>query len=190
MPVIPYTIQRSVCKTVGRRKRWYYEYEDIFVDVNDATAAFLKESDAKLKSNNRKETRRHCSLDRLLDMGAVKRDYTQDLDFVLEWNDYYDEEILRERLQKQVFKKFLTDKQADIFYKHKILKYSKVKIAKGLGITEGAVRKQILKAEEAMEAPAARVSEIRGSGKGFVFFDDILYEEIRFLLTFLKMKIL
>ena len=189
MPVIPYTIQKNVCKMVGRRKRWYYEYEDIFVDVNDATAAFLKESDAKLKSNNRKETRRHCSLDRLLDMGAVKRDYTQDLDFVLEWNEYYDEEILRERLQKQVFNKFLTAKQADIFYKHKILKYGKVKIAKGLGITEGAVRKQILKAEQTMEAPAARVSQMRGGRKGFVFNDEILYEEIHFLRAFIKLEI-
>ena len=190
MPVITYPIQRSVCKIVGGRKRWYYEYEDVLVDVNEATAEFLEDCKKKEKSNNRRETRRHCSLDRLLDMGAVKRDYAQDLDFILEWNEHYDEEILRERLQKQVFQKFLTEKQADIFYKHKILKYGKVKIAKGLGMTEGAVRKHIIKAEETMEAPAAKVSKIHGSGKGYVYKDEILYEEIRLLMTFLKLEIL
>jgi len=41
MPVISYPIQKSVYKTVGGRKRWYYEYEQILVDVNDATAEFF-----------------------------------------------------------------------------------------------------------------------------------------------------
>ena len=53
MPVITYPIQRSVCKIIGRRKYWYYEYEDAPVDVNDAVAAFLKDSDKKLKSNSK-----------------------------------------------------------------------------------------------------------------------------------------
>jgi len=47
MPVIPYTIQKSIYKTIGGRKRWYYEYEDVLVDVNDAVADFLEEENKK-----------------------------------------------------------------------------------------------------------------------------------------------
>ena len=47
MPIISYTIRNSACKTVRNKKCWYYEYEQILVDVNDAVAEFLEEDDKR-----------------------------------------------------------------------------------------------------------------------------------------------
>ena len=47
MPIISYTIRSSACKTVRNKKCWYYEYEQILVDVNDAVAEFLEEDDKR-----------------------------------------------------------------------------------------------------------------------------------------------
>ena len=41
MPIIHYTIQKNICKIIGKRKCWCSEYEHILVDVNDAVAEFL-----------------------------------------------------------------------------------------------------------------------------------------------------
>ena len=49
MPEISYPIQRSVPKIVRGRKCWYYEYEHILVDVNDAVAEFFADEDKKNK---------------------------------------------------------------------------------------------------------------------------------------------
>jgi len=47
VPIISYVIRKSVCKTVRNKKCWYYEYEQILVDVNDAVAEFLEEDDKR-----------------------------------------------------------------------------------------------------------------------------------------------
>jgi len=47
MPIIPYTIQRSVCRTIRGRRFWCYEYEHILVEVSDAVAEFLAEDDKR-----------------------------------------------------------------------------------------------------------------------------------------------
>jgi len=44
---IPYTLQWSEYKTVGRKKRWCEKYEQVFVEVNDAVAAFLERDDGR-----------------------------------------------------------------------------------------------------------------------------------------------
>lgn len=169
-------------------KKFKKKFKEAGIEISGEWAAVLKKLDDKERSNDKKETRRHFSLNKLLDLGFKVRDYSQDLDFVLDCNEYYKKEELRERLQKQVFNKFLTEKQADIFYEFKILKYRKVKIAKKLNITEGAVRKHIIKAEERMEESAARVSRVHGCRKDFVYDDETLYEGISFLKIFLRLK--
>ena len=45
MPLIPYTLQWSVCTYKNRRKVWSDHYEPILVEVDDAVAAFLEEDD-------------------------------------------------------------------------------------------------------------------------------------------------
>ena len=52
MPTIPYTIQNSVYKRIGRHKYWAYEYEHILVDVNDKVAKFFA-------SDEKESRRRH-----------------------------------------------------------------------------------------------------------------------------------
>jgi len=47
MPVIPYTLQWSEYKTLGRKKRWCEKYEQVLVEVNDEVAAFLKKDDKR-----------------------------------------------------------------------------------------------------------------------------------------------
>ena len=47
MLIIPYIIQKSVCKTVNEKKRWYYEYEQVFVEASDEVAAFLEKDDKR-----------------------------------------------------------------------------------------------------------------------------------------------
>ena len=47
MPVITYTIERSVSKTVRGKKCWYNECEHISVDVSDEVAEFLEEDDKR-----------------------------------------------------------------------------------------------------------------------------------------------
>ncbi|MCL2675710.1 MAG: LuxR C-terminal-related transcriptional regulator [Firmicutes bacterium] len=45
MPIIPYILQWSVAKTVAGKKRWREKREQVFVDVSDEIAAFLKWDD-------------------------------------------------------------------------------------------------------------------------------------------------
>ena len=47
MPIIPYTLQRSIQKIINGKQRWFYEYEPVLVDVNDAVAEFLAKDDKR-----------------------------------------------------------------------------------------------------------------------------------------------
>jgi len=47
MPIIPYTIRRSIRKTIRGRVCWDYEYEHILVDVSDEVAEFLVEDNKR-----------------------------------------------------------------------------------------------------------------------------------------------
>jgi RNA polymerase sigma-70 factor (ECF subfamily) len=153
------------------------------VEVSEEIAAVLAELDRAEKSNDRRETRRHVSMDKLLDKGMELRDYSQDLEFIEECERFERKELRLEQTQRQVFNKYLTEKQSEVFYRHKILKYKNTKIARQLSITEGAVRKLIYKAENKLYPIALQVLKESGF-KSRYEFEDINFES-EFLLDLL-----
>lgn len=161
-------------------KNYTYKFADgteSEVEISPELAAVLNELDRKEKSSDRRETRRHVSMDGLAEAGIGIRDVKQDLDFVLEQNDFYKKELWLEGIQKQVLKKHLTERQAEVFYLHKILKYNNSKIARQLNITEGAVRKLIEKAETKLYDIVVQEFEIEND----FTFENIDFEDIAFL---------
>ena len=107
---------------------------------------------------NRKETRRHVSLDMLEEAGFEFADPNSDIETV--WEKREEEELEEElaqmedeRLERKQkwLESRLTARQAQAYFKFKYLEMKKVDIAKEMGVTEGAVRKLILKAEENLE---------------------------------------
>lgn len=163
-----------------RNKNYTYKFADgteSEAEITPEIAALLKEFDDKEKSDNRKETRRHVSTDMLAEKGVGISDERQDIGIVLERNDFYREEIWREQMQKQAFRKHLTDQQAEAFYRHKILDYNKSKIARQLGITEGAARKLIEKAEKKLYGIVIQ----RFKPTADFTFEDIDFEDTSFL---------
>ena len=107
---------------------------------------------------NRKETRRHVSLDMLEEAGFEFADPESDIETV--WEKREEEELEDElaqmedeRLERKQrwLESRLTARQAQAYFKFKYFGMKKVDIAKEMGVTEGAVRKLILKAEENLE---------------------------------------
>lgn len=147
------------------------------VEISPEIAAILNELDDTEKSNDRRETRRHVSMDGLSEKGVGIQDANQSLDSVLQRNDFYKHELWLEGMQKRVLKKHLTERQTEVFYLHKILKYNNSKIARQLNITEGAIRKLIEKAETKLYNIVIQEFETED---GFTF-EDIDFEDISFL---------
>ena len=102
----------------------------------------------------RKETRRHVSLNLLMENGfdfsADDTDLLDALDKAEQEKSEWREERFRRRVlddKKMEIISLLTYRQADAYFRHKYLRIQKTEIARHLNVTEGAVRKLIKKAE-------------------------------------------
>ena len=157
MPIISYTIQRSVFKKVGVRKKcWYYEYEHIFVDVNDAVAEFLEE-DGKREQRYMWKIKKQMQdagiralvpLDKAKEMKAS--DYIEDkthpknrnpLEIVIEMENEKEEKKTAGKLNKKLAG-LMTKKQYEA-WKYTKEGYSIIAIAKILNIDESSVRERL-----------------------------------------------
>ena len=128
------------------------------LEVTDEVAEVFYELEKYEQKVNRKETRRHVSLDMLEEAGFEFADPESDIETV--WEKREEEELEDklalmecERLERKqkLLESRLTARQAQAYFKFKYLGMKKVEIAKEMGVTEGAVRKLILKAEENLE---------------------------------------
>ena len=128
------------------------------LEVTDEVAEVFYELEKYEQKVNRKETRRHVSLDMLEEAGFEFADPESDIETVWEKREKeeLEEELAQmedERLERKQkwLESRLTARQAQAYFKFKYLEMKKVDIAKEMGVTEGAVRKLILKAEENLE---------------------------------------
>lgn len=128
------------------------------LEVTDEVAEVFYELEKYEQKVNRKETRRHVSLDMLEEAGFEFADPESDIETV--WENREEEELEDElaqmedeRLERKQrwLESRLTARQAQAYFKFKYFGMKKVDIAKEMGVTEGAVRKLILKAEENLE---------------------------------------
>lgn len=128
------------------------------LEVTDEVAEVFYELEKYEQKVNRKETRRHVSLEMLEEAGFEFADSETTIEALWEKQELEEAEERRadredrklERQQKWLESR-LTARQAQAYFKFKYLDMKKVDIAKEMGVTEGAVRKLILKAEENLE---------------------------------------
>lgn len=124
------------------------------IEVTEEVAATFELLEKYEKKVERKETRRHVSLNLLLENGFVfPTESTDILDTLYkqeqEKSEWQEEQFRRQVLEdkkKEIFS-LLTYRQANAYFRHKYLHIKKTEIAKYMGVTEGAVRKLIKKAE-------------------------------------------
>lgn len=124
------------------------------IEVSEEIAAAFEELQKYEKKVERKETRRHISLDMLKEKGFEFADPNGDIIDAIdnreaEARERQAEKARREKLtkRKRQLEQLLAPRQAEAYFKFKYLKIKKVEIAKSMGVTEGAVRKLIAKAE-------------------------------------------
>lgn len=124
------------------------------IEVTDDVASAFEQLEKYEKKVERKETRRHVSYERLIESGFEFPDESEDTLDTIEKQKRENAEWQKELLQRQVleYKKkeifsLLTYRQADAYFRHKYLQIKKTEIARYMGVTEGAVRKLIKKAE-------------------------------------------
>lgn len=139
------------------------------IEVTEEVAAAFEQLEKYEKKVERKETRRHVSYERLIESGFVFPDENGDILDTLEMqereNVEWQEELFRRRnlehKKKEIFS-LLTYRQADAYFRHKYLHIKKTEIARYMGVTEGAVRKLIKKAETVLrEYRLANEKEIK-----------------------------
>lgn len=124
------------------------------IEVTDDIAAAFEQLEKYEKKVERKETRRHISYEKLIESGFEFPDESEDiLDTIekqerenVEWQEELFQRKVLEDKKKEIFS-LLTYRQADAYFRHKYLHIKKTEIAKYMGVTEGAVRKLIKKAE-------------------------------------------
>ena len=124
------------------------------IEVTEEVAATFELLENYEKKVERKETRRHVSLNLLLENGFVfPTESTDILDTLYkqeqkksEWQEEQFRRQVLEDKKKEIFS-LLTYRQANAYFRHKYLHIKKTEIAKYMGVTEGAVRKLIKKAE-------------------------------------------
>lgn len=124
------------------------------IEVTDEIAAAFEQLEKYKKKVERKETRRHVSYERLIESGFVFSNESEDILDTLERQEHenaeWQGELSRRRNLEHKKKEILfllTFRQADAYFRHKYLHIKKTEIAKYMGVTEGAVRKLIKKAE-------------------------------------------
>lgn len=139
------------------------------IEVTDEVVAAFEQLEKYEKKVERKETRRHVSLNMLLENGF---DFPIDNDDILdtldkqeqEKSEWHEEQFRRHNLEGKSAEIFylLTYRQADAYFRHKYLHIKKTEIARYMGVTEGAVRKLIKKAETTLrEYRLANEKEIK-----------------------------
>ena len=142
------------------------------IEVTDEIADVFYELEKYEKKVNRKETRRHTSLQMLEDEGFEFADPEADIDIVWEKKEQAEleeeieqiEEDCLEHQRKRLDAK-LTPRQAEAYFMFKYLNMKKVDIADEMGVTEGAIRKLILKAEDNLEKLRQNAIEARKEKK-------------------------
>ena len=124
------------------------------IEVTDEVAAAFEQLVKYEKKVERKETRRHVSLNVLLDNGFEFSDESENVLDTLdkeeqEKSEWQKEQFRRHNLEGKKAEIFslLTYRQADAYFRHKYLHIKKTEIARYMDVTEGAVRKLIKKAE-------------------------------------------
>lgn len=124
------------------------------IEVSEEVAAAFAQLEKHEKKIERKETRRHVSLNLLMENGFdFSADDTDILDAFdkaeQEKSEWREEQFRRQVLDDKKMEIFslLTYRQADAYFRHKYLNIQKTEIARYLNVTEGAVRKLIKKAE-------------------------------------------
>lgn len=124
------------------------------IEVTKEVAAAFEQLEKYEKKVERKETRRHVSLNGLMENGF---DFPVDNDDIIdaldkqeqEKSEWQEEQFRRQILEdkkKEIFS-LLTYRQADAYFRHKYLHIKKTEIARYMNVTESAVRKLIKKAE-------------------------------------------
>ena len=134
-----------------------YEFADGHteeIEVSEEVAAAFAQLEKYEKKVERKETRRHISLNLLMENGFdFFADDTDILDAFdkaeQEKSEWREEQFRRQVLDDKKMEIFslLTYRQADAYFRHKYLHIQKTETARYLDVTEGAVRKLIKKAE-------------------------------------------
>ena len=166
MPEIPYTLRRSVRKIINGRQRWFYEYEPVLVDVNDATAAFLakdnkREQRYQWKIKKQKQdanVHTEISLDEVgktadgdeylvadLIEDTVHSRNRDPLDILIDKDERKESKKRSKEMAvmfKEMYTSLLTKKQYEAF-KYSDKGYSVTAIAKLLGIDESSVRERL-----------------------------------------------
>lgn len=139
------------------------------IEVTNEVAAAFEQLEKYEKKVERKETRRHVSFDKLIESGFEFHNESEDILDTLdkqeqEKSEWQEEQFRRQVLddkKKEIFS-LLTYRQADAYFRHKYLHIKKTEIARYMGVTEGAVRKLIIKAEATLrEYKLANEKEIK-----------------------------
>lgn len=167
MPVIPYTTQKSVQKTIGKKKYWCCEYKHVLVNVNDKVAAFLKYDDKREERYDWKikKQKQRAKIYTMVYLDEIKLDNDGE-EYVVEEmiedtanpENYNPLEIAvkneAERKREQahaalykVYKSLMTKKQFEV-WKLRKQNYSNVDIAKMLKIDESSVRERLKNASK------------------------------------------
>lgn len=138
------------------------------IEVEDSVAEVYEEYERYERNRERAETRRHVSLNVLMDDGFDFSNPEEDIDVILEKREktrnenevrkYAEKEL---KYQRKKLETKLTPRQAEAYFRFEYLHLKKVTIAEIMGITEGAVRKLILKAEENLEKLRKQALEVK-----------------------------
>ena len=124
------------------------------IEVTEEVASVFEQLEKYEKKVERKETRRHVSLNVLLESGfdfpLDNADILETLDKQEREQSEWQEELFQRKVledkKKEIFS-LLTYRQADAYFRYKYLHIKKTEIARYMNVTEGAVRKLIKKAE-------------------------------------------
>ena len=155
MPVIPYTLQRSVFKTIRKRKYWRYEYERILVDVSDEVAAFLEDDDKRERRYQWKikKQMQRARIHRLISLDKIKYDDEGESYLVADLiEDTFNPEnrnplsiiIQNEDLAELIheYSATMTKKQYEVFQLYE-QGYNNVELAELLKLDESSVRERL-----------------------------------------------
>lgn len=152
-----------------------YEFADGHkenIEVEDGVAEVFYELEKYEQKVNRKETRRHISLSKMLEDGFDFPDLDEDIEVIWKKQEEAEREAEDERLEEEMLnyqrkrlETKLTARQAQAYFMFKYLNMKKVRIADEMGVTEGAVRKLILKAEDNLEKLHQQAMEARKERK-------------------------
>ena len=140
------------------------------IEVSDEIADVYEQILTYEKKVHRKETRRHVSLDFLKESGCDLPDKQTDIESTIEREAKYAAEMRRDEAEERAkerrlnkhraeLNRKLTPRQAQAYFEFTYLGLKKVEIAKNMNVTEGAVRKLILKAEDNLDKLHAKEIE-------------------------------